>query len=66
MIFLCEIIEALDELFSEKIFILLKPIFLTTKGCCFNILYFEFNGFRGYGRYVNVKIVTHKIIITNY
>lgn len=42
-IFLFEVIETINEFFSEETFILLKTIFLTTESCSFNILNFEFD-----------------------
>lgn len=62
--FLLEVIEAIDELLSEEAFVLLEPIFLAAESCCFDVLYFELDGFAGDGGDVYVEIVPHKIIIT--
>ena len=59
-----EVIETLDEFSGQKPFVLLEPVALRSESSGLNILDFEFDGFRGNRRDVNVKVIAHKIIIT--
>ena len=62
--FFSKIIKAVNKLLSEETFVLLEPIFLTTKSGTFNILYFKLDRSAGDTRYVDIKVISHKIIIT--
>lgn len=63
LLFFLKIGEAIDELFGEERFILMESIALGAKGCAFNVLYLELDGFGRDGRDAYIKIVLHKFIL---
>lgn len=62
-LFFWEVIETLDELFSQESFVLIKAVLLATESSALNVLNFELDGPGRDGGYAYVKIVFHKIII---
>ena len=62
--FFSKIIKTVNELLSKETFVLLEPIFLTAKSGTFDILYFKLDRSAGDTGYVDVKVISHKIIIT--